>query len=124
MPLEKFLGESAVSSCSHSVWIIFQHRFPETGGFAQSNGARDYGVIHALPKMLAHIRYHLSAQIGAAIEHRHHDAADLELIVRARIPNLLDHAHDFYQTFQREKFALNWREDFVGGGQRIGHKDS
>src|ERR1700726_327484 len=124
MSLEKFLRESAVSNCSHSVWIIFQNRFSKTGGFAQSHSARDDCPVYTLPKMLTHIRHHLSAQIGATVEHRHHDAADLELIVRARISHLLNHPHDFYEPLEREIFALNRGEDFVGRGQRVGHEDS
>ncbi len=74
--------------------------------------------------MFAHFRHHLRAQIRSAIEHRHDDARDAHLIVHAGIPDLLHHAHDFNQPFEREKFALNRREQFVGGGERIRHQNA
>src|SRR5260370_897640 len=63
--------------------------------------------------MLPHFVHHLLAQIRPTVEHSHDNAADLDLIVRARITHLLDHAHDFDQTFERKILALDRRQDFA-----------
>jgi len=36
---------------------------------------------------------------------------------------LLDQPHNFYQSFQRKILALDWRQEFIGGGKRIAHQD-
>ena len=74
--------------------------------------------------MLAHVCHHLSAQIRPPIEHRHDDASDLHAIVRAGVPNLLDHAHDLYQPLQREELALDRREQLIRRRERIRHEDA
>src|SRR5207245_11366582 len=74
--------------------------------------------------MLPHFVYDLFAQIRPTVEHGHDNAADLDLIVRARIAHLLDHAHDFDQTFERKILALDRRQDLVSSGKRVGHENA
>src|SRR5438270_99152 len=52
------------------------------------------------------------------------DHADLDVIVRARIAHLVAHADNFDQPFEREIFALDWSQDFVGRSERVGHEDA
>jgi len=74
--------------------------------------------------MLPHFVYDLFAQIRPTVEHGHDNAADLDLIVRARIAHLLNHAHNFDQTFERKILALDRRQYLVGRGQRVGHENA
>jgi len=37
---------------------------------------------------------------------------------------LLDDANNFDQPFEREIFALDWSQDFVGRGERVGHENA
>jgi len=37
---------------------------------------------------------------------------------------LLDDPHNFYQSFQGEILALDWSQQFIGGGQRVAHQNS
>ena len=74
--------------------------------------------------MLANFRHDLRAQVSAAIEHRHDNAADLDLCVRAGVAHLLDDVNDFYKPLEREIFALDWRENFLSGSQRVRHQNA
>jgi len=74
--------------------------------------------------MLANFCHDLRAQVGAAVKHRHHNAADLDLIVHAGVAHLLHDVNDFYKSFKREILALDRRENFISGGQRIRHENA
>ncbi len=74
--------------------------------------------------MLTHLRNHLCAQICAAVEHRHENTADLDIRICSGIAHLLDHAHNFDQTFQREVFALNRGQNFIGRCECVAHENS
>ena len=123
MPFDEFAGESAVGGGADAARIVFENGFAEARRFAQADGARDDGVVNALAEMLPHFADHLLAEIRPAVEHRHHDAADLDASIRAGVADLLDHAHDFHQPFERKKFALDRRQQFVRGGQSIRHQN-
>ena len=73
--------------------------------------------------MRANLSHNLRAQLCPAVEHRHDNAADFNLLVRARVAHLLDHAHNFHQSFEREIFALNRSQNLIRGGERIGHQN-
>src|SRR5947209_18318423 len=68
--------------------------------------------------------HHLATEVRSAIEHRHDNAADLQLGVRARIADLFDDSDNFYETFESEILALNRRQQFIGGGERVGHENA
>src|SRR5262245_18765472 len=73
--------------------------------------------------MFSELCNNLLAKIGPRIEHRHNDPAQLETLVRPGIEYLLDEAHNFDQSFQREVFALDRSQQLVSGGERVTHQD-
>src|SRR5437870_1049639 len=124
MPLDKLARESAIGAGGRSIWSIFQDRFAETGGLAQTHTARDDRLVNAFGKMLAHLRHYLCAEVGSTVEHRHNDTANLEPMVRARIAHLFDYSNNFHQTLEREILTLDRRQKFVGRGEGVGHENS
>src|SRR5205814_7382930 len=79
--LEKFTTQGPIGFGTAAASVVFENAFAETGCFAQPNRARYHRFVNAFTKMSSHFSHHLTAQLGASIEHRHHDAADRELIV-------------------------------------------
>src|ERR1700730_5750316 len=121
--LDKLTGERSISLGSSSAWSVFQDRFAKAWRFAQAHAARDHSLINALAKMLAHLRHNLPAKICSSVEHRHDNTVNFEMLVRPGVAHLLDHPHDFHQSFQREILALYRRQQFIGGGKRVAHQD-
>jgi hypothetical protein len=124
MAPEKLSTQSAIGFGTTAARIIFENAFAEAGCFAQANGARNHGFVHSIAEMFANFSNHLGAQLGSAVEHRHHNAADFELIIRTRIPHLFNYANDFDQTFEREILTLNRSQEFVGRSQSISHQNA
>jgi len=120
----EFAGESAIRLRRSSARRVLQNRFAKARRFTQSHAARDDSFVNAIGKMLAHVSDDLLAEVCSGIEHCHDDASQLEPLVRARTEYLLDYPHDFNQSFQREIFALDRRQQFVSGGKRIAHQNS
>ena len=69
--------------------------------------------------MLSYFGDDLSAEFGSSIEHGHHNASDLEALVRARISNLLDDPDYFDQALEREVLALNRNKHAASCDQRV-----
>src|SRR5207253_6534104 len=90
----------------------------------QSHRAWNHSSIDLCGKMLSHLRDDLCTYFGAAVEHRHDDAANFDLRVGARIAHLLNDPHNFYQAFERKIFALNRSENFIRGSKRVGHENA
>jgi len=90
MPPDKLAREGAICAGGRSIGGIFQDRFAETGGLAQTHTARDDRLVNAFGKMLAHLRHYLCAEVGSAVEHCHNDTANLEPLVCAGIAHLFD----------------------------------
>ena len=71
----ELLGERAIGARASAVGSCSKIDFPKLGASLSRTVRGIRGLINALGKMLAHFGDHLRAQIGAAIEHRHDNAA-------------------------------------------------
>src|SRR5207249_12049615 len=124
MPLDELARESTISLGGSSTRRIFQNRFAEARGLAQTYAARDDRLVNTLGKMLAHVRHHLCAEVGSTVEHCHNNTTNLKPVVRAGIAHLLDQPNNFHQALEREILTLDRRQKFIGGGECIAHENS
>jgi hypothetical protein len=124
MPADEFICERAIRFRAAAVRIVLEDRFREARRFAQAHRARDHRLIHALAEMLPHFGHDLSAEIGARIEHRHHNPRDLHAIVHPGVPDLIHDADDLHEPFQREKLALDRCEQFIRSREGVRHQNA
>src|SRR5439155_15137137 len=81
MPLDELARESTIRRGGRSIRIIFQNRFAEARGLAQTYAARDDRLINAFTKMLPHVGDHLLTKVCPSVKHRHDDSGQLETLV-------------------------------------------
>ena len=89
-----------------------------TGCLAETDVARDHGLIDLLAEDRANLLDHLAGQIGALVEHRQQDAVDLEVRVEG-VPHALDGIYDLADSLQGQVLGLDRDQHGVGGDQRV-----
>src|ERR1700736_3082208 len=85
MPVEKLTTQRAVGFGAASPRIVLENAFAEARRFTQSDRSRNNCFEGAFAEVGAYFGNDLSAQLGAAIKHRHNDATKLNPIVSPEI---------------------------------------
>ena len=83
MPPDKLAGERAISGCAGAPRVVLEYRLPKAWRFAQSDRSGNNSLVDAFAEMLPDLVHHLFAKVCSGVEHRHDDAADIDLIIRA-----------------------------------------
>ena len=88
------------------------------GRLAQAHVARNDRREHLALEVLLHLGDDLQAQVGARVEHREHDALNLQAAIE-RLLHARDRTHQRGDALQRVVFALNRDEHAVGSAQGV-----
>ena len=88
-------------------------RFAETRRLGKSRAARNHGFKHARPKLIPHFSDDFVGKFRPTIEHRHHDAEDVEARIDARVAQLAEHAVHHGNAFERVILALQRHQQTV-----------
>ena len=103
---------------------MFENGAAVAGGFAEADGAGDDGLENDFLEMVADFLDHGGVQVGAGVVHGHDETGEGEVGVSAGGADALHHVHKEGEAFEGVVFALDGDEEFVGGGQGVGHPDT
>src|ERR1700736_3666232 len=109
MPVEKLTTQRAVGFGAASPRIVLENAFAEARRFTQSDRSRNNCFVGAFAEVGAYFGNDLSAQLGAAIKHRHNDATNLKPIVSPGIAHLFHDSYNLNQALQSKILTLNRR---------------
>ena len=87
----------------------------------EADGARDHCFENDVAVVLLDLGDDLVGVVRAHV-HRHQDAAELEIRVRAGLAELLADADDLCEALEAVVFALERDDDFVRGAERVRHE--
>ncbi len=99
--------------------IVLQNRLAETRGFTQADRAGDDRFKHLVRQVTFYLLDDLTGKIGADVEHRHDDSADLELGIDSGFLELVDHLQDLPKTFHCQVFRLQRDQQVIRGGETV-----
>src|SRR4030095_1931207 len=88
------------------------------GGLREPDVTRNHRVEHLPGKVSIHLVTNLERKARPSVEHRKHDACDLEARVEA-LTDELQCLEQVRETFERVELALEWDEHAIGSGQRV-----
>ena len=99
--------------------VVLEDGLAVARALRQADGARDHRLHHEGGEVGLHFLDDLAGELGTHVVHRHHDAADGELVGRARGLELIDDAEDLAEALHREVFGLQRHEQVVRGTERV-----
>ena len=88
------------------------------GRFREPNVPRNDRVEHLPGKVAIHLVADLERETRPTIEHREHDAFDVQARVEA-LSYELDGLEKVGQTFERVELTLKWDENSIGGHKGV-----
>jgi len=108
--------------CACPARVVFKDRFAEAWRFTQTHRSRDDRFVNAFPEMLSHFRDDFGTQFLCDGRTSSSKCADFQVIVLRPSHGLAGPRARSLPTFEREIFALNWSENFIGGSERVRHQ--
>ncbi len=124
MALKELVCKSVVRRCGRAVRIVLNDRLAKTWRFAESDGAWNNGFVYQIAVMFLHVFVHLTIEACAGVVHGDDDTGEGETRVRSRVADMFDDPRDLAETFQGIVFALQWDDEFIGGGKGVGHENA
>src|ERR1700690_3208460 len=112
-PFQDFLRQQFIRGRAAAVFVVVNDRFPETRRFGEARAARNHGFKNPRSELVPNLIDDLVGELGAAVEHGHHDAEDVEARVDPRVPQLAEHAVHHRDAFEGIILALQWYEQAV-----------
>src|ERR1041385_1893878 len=108
--LQSLLSELDVPLRPARPYVVGQNRLAMTRCLSQPHAPRDHRVENLIPEKSFQIRCHLPGQVGPIVKHRQQNPFDLERM-RKRFANPLDGVHQFRNSLQSKKLALDRHQD-------------
>ena len=99
-------------------------RLAETRRLGELGAARNHGFKNFRAEQVADFADDFVGQFRATIEHRHHDAENLQTRIDARVAQLAEHAVHHRDAFERVILALQRHEQTIARGKGVQGQDA
>lgn len=103
--------------------VVEHNRFPEAGGFGESNVAGDDRLEDFRAEVFAGVGDDLAGEIEASVVHGEEDAIEGQVRIYALL-NAVNGVEELGKAFQRIIFALDRDKDGVRGGEHVDGEES
>ena len=118
VPGAELVRERGIRERAGRIRGVSRDRLAVARRLGQADVPRDHRLEDAIAQVASDLAGDIGRQLRASVEHRQHDALDVEFRVQV-VANEIESGQQLGQSFQGVVLALQRDEDRVGGGQCV-----